>query len=57
MSGQKIFFYFNLCIHGSSFYHWRHEKRSVQVPQQNEILSLYCTELGFVGKNEEYNLE
>ena len=27
----------------------------VQVPQQNEMLSLYCTALGFISKNEEYN--
>ena len=33
-----------------------HEKKDkVQVPQQNEMLNLYCTALGFTGKNEEYN--
>ena len=26
-----------------------------QVPQQNEMLSLYCTAIGFISKNEEYN--
>ena len=35
-----------------------HEKKDkVQVPQRNELLSLYCTALGFVSKNEEYNFE
>ena len=29
----------------------------VQVPQQNEILSLYGTALGFISKNEEYDPE
>ena len=29
----------------------------LQVPQQNEMLSLYCTVLGLVSKNEEYKLE
>ena len=33
-----------------------HEKKDkLQVPQRNEMLSLYCTALGFVNKNEEYN--
>ena len=32
-------------------------KDKVQVPQRNEMLSLYCTALGFISKNEEYNLE
>ena len=27
----------------------------VQVPQGNEMLSLYCTALGFISKSEEYN--
>ena len=27
------------------------------MPQQNETLCLYCTGLGFISKNEEYNLE
>ena len=35
-----------------------HEKNDkVQVPQQNEMLSLYCTALDFISKNEEYNPE
>ena len=34
---------------------WKKDK--VQVPQQNEMLSSYCTALGFVSKNEEYKLE
>ena len=35
-----------------------HEKKDkVQVPQRNEMLSLYCTALGFTSKNEEYNSE
>ena len=25
------------------------------MPQRNEILSLFCTALGFICKNEEYN--
>ena len=29
----------------------------VQVPQQNEMLSLYCTALGLISKNEECNSE
>ena len=33
-----------------------HEKKGkVQVLQRNEMLSLYCTALGFISKNEEYN--
>ena len=33
-----------------------HEKKDkVKVPQRNAMLSLYCTGLGFVGKNEKYN--
>ena len=32
-------------------------KDKEQVPQQNEMLSLYCTALGLVSKNEEYNPE
>ena len=31
------------------------EKQKVQVPQQNEMLSLYCIALCFISKNEEYN--
>ena len=35
-----------------------HEKKDkVQVPQRNEMLSLYCTALVFISKNEEYNPE
>ena len=35
-----------------------HEKKDkIQVPQQNEMLSLCCTVLGFICKNEEYNSE
>ena len=29
----------------------------LQVPQRNEMLSLYCTVLRFISKNEEYNPE
>ena len=46
-----------LSVHGPSFYHWRHEKDKVQVPQQNEMLSLWCTVLNVITKNEEYNPE
>ena len=31
------------------------KKDKVQVPQRNEMLSLYCTALGFISKNGEYN--
>ena len=31
------------------------KKEKVQVPQQNEMLSLYCIALCFISKNEEYN--
>ena len=31
------------------------KKDKVQVPQQNEMLSLYYPALGFISKNEEYN--
>ena len=31
------------------------KKNKVQVPQGNEMLSLYCTALGFISKSEEYN--
>ena len=31
------------------------EKDKVQVPQRNEVLSVYCTTLGLITKNEEYN--
>ena len=33
------------------------KKDKVQVFQRNEMLSLYCTALGFINKNEEYNPE
>ena len=33
------------------------KKDKVQVPQRNEMLSLYCTAFGFISKNEEYNPE
>ena len=33
------------------------KKDKVQVSQLNEMLSLYWTALGFIGKNEEYNPE
>ena len=33
-----------------------HEKKDkVQVLHQNEMLSLYCTALHFISRNEEYN--
>ena len=38
-------------VHGP----WTWEKDKVKVPQWNEMLSLYYTGLGFIGKNEEYN--
>ena len=45
-------------VHGSSFHHGRHEKKKkVQVPQRNEMLTLYCIALPFINKNEEYKLE
>ena len=31
------------------------QKDKVKVPQRNEMLSLFCTALGFVSKNEDYN--
>ena len=31
------------------------KKDEVKVSQRNEMLSLYCTGLGFIGKNEKYN--
>ena len=31
------------------------KKDKVRVPQQNEMLILKCTALGFISKNEEYN--
>ena len=33
------------------------DMKKVQLPQQNEMLSLCCTALGFISKNEEYKLE
>ena len=44
-------------VHGSSFHHGRYEKKKAQVPQQNEMLTLYCIVLPFINKNEEYKLE
>ena len=37
--------------------HKKKRKDKVQVPQQNEMQSLYCAALGFISKNEEYNPE
>ena len=31
------------------------KKDKEQVPQRNEMPGLYCTALGFISKNEEYN--
>ena len=33
------------------------KKEKVQVPQRNEMLSLYCAVLGFISENEKYNPE
>ena len=33
------------------------KKDKVEVPHRNEMLSLYCTALGFISKNEEYKVE
>ena len=33
------------------------KKDKVQVPQRNEMLSLYCTALDFISKNKEHTLE
>ena len=33
------------------------KKDKGQVLQRNKMLSLYCTALGFISKNEEYNHE
>ena len=30
----------------------RRKKEKIQVPQRNEMLSLYCTALGFINKNK-----
>ena len=48
-------------MNSSITYMWsalEHEKiDQLQVPQRNEMLSLYCTVLGFISENEEYNPE
>ena len=31
------------------------KKDKVQVPQRNDMLSLYCNTLYFISENEEYN--
>ena len=33
------------------------KQNTAQVPQRNEMLILYHTALGFISKNEEYNLK
>ena len=33
------------------------KKDTIQVPQQNKMLSLYYTALGFINKNQECNAE
>ena len=45
------------CLITYMFKGLEHEKKKnkVQVPQWNEMLSLYCTALGFISKNERYN--
>ena len=44
------------CLITYMFKGLEHEKKkNVQVPQWNEMLSLYCTALGFISKNERYN--
>ena len=41
-----------------TFHHRGHEKKGkVQLTPRNEILSLYCTVLSFICKNEEHELE
>ena len=54
---RKIKIHMSVWLLICSHVHWMHEKNKnkVQVPQQNEMLSLYCTTLGFISKNEEYN--
>ena len=42
-----------LHVHGP----WTWKRDKVQVPQRNEMLSLHCTALRFICKNEEYNPE
>ena len=41
-------------LHAHRPWTWK-KKDKVQVPQRNEMLSLYCTALGFISKNGEYN--
>ena len=36
---------------------WTWKKDKVQVPQRNEMLSLYCAAFGFISKNKEHNPE
>ena len=45
------------CLITYMFVGLEHEKKKkiVQVPQQNEMLSLYSTSRGFISKNEKYN--
>ena len=44
------------CLINYMFMGLEHERKdNGQVPQQNEILSLCSTALGFLSKNEEYN--
>ena len=44
------------CLITNIFTGLEHEKKDkVQVPQRNEMLSLYCTALGFISTNEDYN--
>ena len=46
------------CVITCMFMDIEHEKKDeVHVPQRNEVLSLYCTALGFINKNEKYNPE
>ena len=40
-------------VHGP----WTWKKDKVQVYQQNEMLSLYCTAFGFISKNEKCRKE
>ena len=54
---KSKFTYVNCFITGLLFTTKDVKKNKVQVPQRNEMLSLYCTILGFISKNEEYKLE
>ena len=45
-----------LHVHGPSFHHWRHDKK-IKCKCSNEMLIVYCTALGSISKNKEYNLE